>query len=166
MPRIENAILGGWELSTVTLWQTGPYLTPVTSPSYGPPSLNLVYRGAAVRPDVAGNPVPVHQTLNNYFNLGAFNAIPAAGQLGDASVGSLVGPGTFAMAGGLAKTFALSERVRMRFEATFTNLLNHPNFLPPSVDVSSPATFGRVTAVQSSENSGNRTGQLALRLDF
>jgi len=45
-------------------------------------------------------------------------------------------------------------------------LPNHSNFLPPSVDVSAPATFGKVTAVQSAENSGNRTGQLALRLDF
>ena len=70
------------------------------------------------------------------------------------------------MAGGLSKTFTLGERARVRFEATFTNLPNHPNFAPPPVDVSSPATFGKITSVQSAENSGNRTGQLALRMDF
>ena len=70
------------------------------------------------------------------------------------------------MAIGMAKNFALREGVKLRFEATFTNFLNHPNFQPPSVDVSSPSTFGQVTAVQSAENSGNRTGQLALRIDF
>jgi hypothetical protein len=54
----------------------------------------------------------------------------------------------------------------VKFESTFTNLLNHLNFAPPSVDVSSPATFGKITSVQSSENAGNRTGQIALRVEF
>jgi hypothetical protein len=78
----------------------------------------------------------------------------------------LLGPGTVAIAGGVSKTFAISERVRVKFESTFTNLPNHLNYAPPSVDVSSPATFGKITSVQSSENSGNRTGQLALRVEF
>lgn len=76
------------------------------------------------------------------------------------------GPKTLAIAGGLSKTFHLHEKARLRFEATFTNLPNHSNFAPPAVDVSAPATFGKITSVQSAENSGNRTGQLALRLDF
>ena len=54
----------------------------------------------------------------------------------------------------------------MRLEATFTNLPNHPNFLSPEVVVSTPATFGKLTDVQTAENSGNRTGQVGLRLDF
>ena len=80
--------------------------------------------------------------------------------------GILVGPGTVSISGGLAKVFPIRENMKLRFEATFTNLPNHPNFAPPSVDVSAPATFGKITSVQSAENSGNRTGQLALRLDF
>jgi hypothetical protein len=166
MNRIGNSLLGDWELSTVSLWQTGPYLTPITSPSYGPPSLNLVYRGAALRPDRIASGSTANQTLDNYFDINAFQAVPSAGSIGNSGVGILVGPGTTAIAAGLAKNFMFSERTKLRFEATFTNLPNHPNFLPPSVDVSSPATFGKVTAVQSAENSGNRTGQLALRLDF
>jgi hypothetical protein len=54
----------------------------------------------------------------------------------------------------------------MRFEATFTNLPNHPNFAPPPVNVSAPDSFGQITSVQTADNAGNRTGQLALRLDF
>jgi hypothetical protein len=55
----------------------------------------------------------------------------------------------------------------MRFEATYTNVLNHPNFLQPaSMDISSPSTFGITQTVQSAENGGNRVGQLSLRLDF
>jgi hypothetical protein len=58
------------------------------------------------------------------------------------------------------------RRLRLRFEGTFTNCLNHPNFAPTSVDFSSLSTFGQPTSVQTAENSGNRTGQLPLRLDF
>ena len=166
MNRFGDALLGGWELSTVSLWQTGPYLTPITSPSYDTANLNLVFRGASLRPDCTGNPIPANRTLGNYFNLGAFNPIPGAGRIGNCAVGSLVGPGTTAIAGGLAKTFALREALKMRFEATFTNLPNHPNFAPPAVNVSAPDSFGQITSTQTAENSGNRTGQLALRLDF
>ncbi len=165
MGHLGDAVLGGWEVSTVSLFQTGPYLTPVTSPSYGADALNLVYRGAALRPDRIASGASVNQTTDNYFDINAFQAVPSSG-IGNSGVGILTGPGTVAIAAGLAKSFVIREGAKLRFEATFTNLPNHPNFLPPSVDVSSPATFGKVTAVQSSENSGNRTGQLALRLDF
>ena len=161
-----EAVLGGWELSTVTMWETGPYLTPITSPAFDTANLNLVLRGAALRPDCTGNPVPANPSVDEYFDINAFNPIPGPGRIGNCAVGSLIGPGTMAIAGGMSKTFQMREGLRLRFEATFTNLLNHPNFAPPPVDVSAPATFGKITTVQSAENSGNRTGQLALRLDF
>jgi hypothetical protein len=66
----------------------------------------------------------------------------------------------------MSKTFAISERVHMKLESTFTNLPNHSNYAPPSTDVSSPSTFGKITSVQTAENAGNRTGQLALRVEF
>jgi hypothetical protein len=56
--------------------------------------------------------------------------------------------------------------LRLRFEATFTNVLNHPNFAPPATNVSNPSTFGVLQSAQTAENGGNRTGQVALRLDF
>jgi hypothetical protein len=166
MNAVGDAILGSWELSTVTLWETGPYLTPVTSPSFDSANLSLVYRGALLRPDCTGNPNLSNPSVNQYFNINAFNLAPAAGRIGNCGVGIIQGPKTLSIAGGLSKTFQLREKARLRFEATFTNLPNHPNFAPPAVDVSAPATFGKITSVQSAENSGNRTGQLALRLDF
>jgi hypothetical protein len=68
-----------------------------------------------------GNPVPTNQTVNTYYNINAFNPVPAPGRIGNCGVGSLEGPGTASIAAGLAKTFALGERVHLRFEATFTN---------------------------------------------
>jgi hypothetical protein len=64
--------------------------------------------------------------------------------------------------------------MKVRFESTFTNVLNHTNFAPPSSlqvipnasGVNVNQAFGALSAAQTAENAGNRTGQLALRLDF
>jgi len=78
----------------------------------------------------------------------------------------LEAPGTIAVNAGLSKNVQVSGRVRLRFEATFTNVLDHVNFAPPSTNVSSPSTFGVLESAQTADCGGNRTGQLALRLNF
>src|SRR5467141_2914400 len=55
MNNFSEALFGGWSISTVSLWETGPYLTPTTSSSFDPGNLNLSYRGAFQRPDCLGN---------------------------------------------------------------------------------------------------------------
>lgn len=164
MGRLPDAFLGGWSISTVSLWETGPYLTPTTSSSYDPGGLNISYRGALQRPDCIGNGNIPDPATGSIFNIAAFRPIPSA-PVGNCSVGSLEGPGTATIAAGLAKTFHVRERLPIRFEGTFTNLFNHPNFAPPPTNVTS-SSFGIVQSVQSVENSGSRTGQLSLRLDF
>jgi len=162
MNRFADLGFGGWSISTVSLWETGPYLTPITSSSYDPGNLNLSYRGAFQRPDCIGNGNAA--ASGSLFNINAFNPIPS-GPVGNCGVGILLGPGTSTIAAGLAKNFHLTERFRLRFDATFTNLMNHPNFAPPPTNVTA-SSFGVVQSRQTAENSGNRTGQLSLRLDF
>jgi hypothetical protein len=165
--RVASAIVGGWSLNTVTLIESGPYLTPTISCTLDQTNTDPIAAGSVCRPDLIGNPVSANQTSGNYFNLAAFAPTPAgAARIGNAGVGILEGPGTIAVNGGLAKAISLREGVRLRFEATFTNALNHTNFAPPAVNVSSPSTFGILQSAQTAENGGNRTGQLALRLDF
>jgi hypothetical protein len=164
MNRIADAVAGGWSISTVSLWETGPYLTPITSSSYDPGNLNISYRGAIQRPDCTGNGNIANPATGSMFNFAAFNPIPSS-PVGHCGVGILVGPGTATIAAGLAKNFQLTERLRLRFESTFTNLMNHPNFAPPPTNVTA-SSFGIVQSVQTAENSGNRTGQVSLRLDF
>jgi hypothetical protein len=162
-----NDTLGGWNLNTITLLESGEYLTPTMSVAYDQTNTNPQAAGiAVVRPDIVGNPIPAHRTRNDYFNINAYALPPTnAGRVGDAGVGTLVGPGTAAVALGLAKVIPLREGMHMRFEATFTNVLNHPNFVPPATDISS-ASFGALTTENTAEGAGNRTGQLALRIDF
>jgi hypothetical protein len=166
--RLAQGILGGWQVSTIALFETGPFLTPTYDVSLvDPANLNSFNRGAVGRPDRIGSGTLSNPTPNQYFNISAFTAPPTnAGRIGNSGVGVLVGPGTIAISGGLAKNFSISERFKLRFEATANNLLNHPNFAPPAVDVSTPSTFGITSSVQTAENAANRTGQLALRLVF
>src|SRR5262249_38084909 len=106
-------------------------------------------------------------TPDAWWDINAFVPTPAgAGRVGNAGVGILEGPGTVAIAGGLSKSFRVKEKARMRFEASFTNLLNHPNFAATPTVLSNTSTFGKVVTVQSSENAGNRVGQISLRVDF
>jgi hypothetical protein len=93
--------------------------------------------------------------------------IPAgAGRIGNAGVGILQGPGTIGVSAGLSKTFQIQEHLRLRFESTFTNVLNHTNFAPPASNISSPETFVVLQSAQTAGQGGNRVGQVALRLDF
>jgi hypothetical protein len=163
----QNLLIGGWEASTVTLLQTGPWLTPTISPALDQSNTDIANRATLLRPDCVGDPIPAHRGTSEYFNLAAFAQTPAgAGRVGNCGVGILEGPGTIAVSAGLGKSFAINERLKLRFESTFTNVLNHTNYAPPAVDISNPQTFGALQSNQTSANAGPRTGQLALRLDF
>jgi hypothetical protein len=125
------------------LLETAPYLTPTISPNLDQTNTDPVAEGSIVRPDLIGNPIPSHQTSSNYFNLNALAPTPAgAARVGSAGVGILEGPGPIAVNAGLSKSFVIREGLRLRFEATFANALNHTNFAPPAVNVSNPSTFG------------------------
>jgi hypothetical protein len=167
--RAMNAVLGGWNVNTVSLLQSGYWLTPTMSPTDDTSGTYIAQRGdVQARPNrVPGvSVIPTNRSPSNYFNINAFTTATTPGQLGNASVGSLEGPGTIAVAAGLSKVYNVTERVKLRFESTFTNVLNHTNYAPPATDVSNTGTFGVLQAVNTSNNAANRTGQVALRLDF
>jgi hypothetical protein len=73
-----NAILGGWQMTTVTLLETGPWLTPSISNSYDQSNTNVVNRGAFSRPDQVSNNIYQGQSRAQYFNLAAFSPTPQA----------------------------------------------------------------------------------------
>lgn len=165
--RLVNGVLGGWNINTVTLIQSGPWLTPTISPTLDQSNTDIVGRGGiTARPDEVGNPYS-GAGGDLLWNLNAFAPTPGgAGRIGNGGVGILQGPGTVGVSAGLSKTFVVRERLRFRFESTFTNVLNHTNFAPPAADISNSSTFGILQSAQSAGQGGNRTGQLALRVDF
>jgi carboxypeptidase family protein/TonB-dependent receptor-like protein len=181
---VVNGIVGGWRLSTIFLVQSGPYDTPFI---FFDSSGNAQF-GGFNRPDVAsGNPNNFHHTRDQWWDASLYSCPgdPAGGGLannslscstqigrfGNANVGSLVGPGTINLSMGLSKDFRLSERFKLKFESSFTNIPNHPNFDDPrnnltETDNNGIGTFGRVLSSRGGDAGGNRVGQFALRLEF
>jgi hypothetical protein len=168
------------------LWQGGPWITPYFSggdPS-GTGSGNLV--GITQNPDRLANGVPATQNRDGWIDPGAFvcpgqpvsanfptcsigvrPGIDAAplGRFGNSGVGILQGPGTVNLNAGLAKYFQITENVRLRFEGSFTNVLNHVNLNDPETNIVSPS-FGQITSARGSDFGGNRVGQVGARIDF
>jgi hypothetical protein len=129
--RYIDRALDGWALNTITLLETGPYLTPTINCSFDQTNTAPFLEGSVCRPDRVGNPSSGNQP-GKQFNLNVFQPTPAgAARVGNAGVGILEGPGTIAVNAGLSKTMTIREGLRLRFEATFTNVLNHTNFAPP-----------------------------------
>lgn len=168
--RFLNAALEGWNVSTIATLQTGQWLTPTISPIYDQSNTDMIVRsggGAVARPDCTGDPIPSNQTPENFFNINAFSPTPVgAGRFGNCGLGILQGPGMIDVDAGLAKHFQLTERLGLRFEASFTNVLNHTNYAPPATNISNPSNFGILESALPQGAGGNRTGQFALRLDF
>jgi len=120
----------------------------------------------------------VSSRVNQFFNTSAFVPAPLihAGGLidgqfpvaGDGSIfGSLGrnilgGPDQRNFDAALIKSTRLREKVGIVFRWEVFNVLNHPNFANPASNVSSPSTFGKISAM--SVNS--RIMQYGLKLEF
>lgn len=162
-----NLVAGGWQLSGVMLFQTGPFLTVVASgadPS-GTNFENIIGNGRA---DIVSgvSTAPSNQSIYNWINQAAF-AIPInnIGRFGDSPVGSVVGPGTKSVSLSLFRTFKLTERVNMRLGAAATNIANHPNYGTPGLTLGT-STFGIISSLQTAEGAGPRAMQLTGRITF
>src|SRR5258708_37458889 len=112
----KNELLGGWDLTNITLLETGPWQTPSISAAADQSNTNVANRGAIIRPDVVSNNFYAGQSRAQFFNLGAFAPTPVgAGRFGNAGVGILQGPGTAAVGHGFAKTVHVSRLVHRRY---------------------------------------------------
>ena len=174
---LAEGLLGGWRISSILLFQTGPFLTPIMSGG-DPSGTNGPTRGSQ-RPDVLRDGNLENPTADRWFDRDAFICpgrapgppqqwqcnISPIGRFGNAGVGTLLGPGTLNLSMGFAKDFPFNERTRLRFEASFSNLPNHPNLGNPGTNMTSNS-FGVITAVRGADSGGNRVGQFGLRLDF
>ena len=87
------------------------------------------------------------------------------GRFGNSEVGSVEGPGLVNLSSGLSKSFAITERFKLKAEGTFTNVLNHTNLGDPNMNLSS-GSFGLVSSTIGSDFGGARTAQVSARLEF
>ncbi|MGI8960025.1 MAG: carboxypeptidase regulatory-like domain-containing protein [Bryobacteraceae bacterium] len=169
MNRVLDGFVGGWQSSNILILQTGPYQTPTYTGGNDPSGTDAVDRPGTQRPDrlpasaCSGLSTSDARLLQgSCFYYGWPDAI---GRFGNSGVGILEAPGTVLWNTGLAKNFVLAEPLKLRFEATATNVLNHPNFAPPGM-TANRSSFGVINSLQPSEGAGARVLQLAVRLDF
>ena len=163
-----DAVIGGWQLSGVMLFQSGPFMT-IIAPGADPAGNNSQNDSGAGRADiVSGVPLyPTNQGIAGWVNPAAF-VKPAnnIGRIGNSPVGAVVGPGTQAVSLSLIKSFRVGERFRFQVGAAASNAFNHPNYAPPSNLSIGTAGFGSLNNVQSQEAGGPRSIQATARVTF
>lgn len=184
MNRFVDGVVGGWQLSSIFLLQSGPYETPYFSGG-DPSGTGSGVIGRAQAPDLVGNPNLPNPTRNDWFNLNSFvcpatpgwqpgtacligsgpGYLPPIGRFGTAGISTVLGPGTVNLNAGLAKYFNVTERVRIKVEGSFTNVLNHTNLADPVLAIDN-SSVGQITAAQGSDFGGYRTGQVGARIEF
>ena len=84
---------------------------------------------------------------------------------------SLIGPGTTVFSATVGKGLHVSDRLSLRYEAAFSNLLNIENLSAPDTKITD-ASFGTISSVQGSTGGPNpdeadpRTIQMSVRVKF
>lgn len=126
--------LGNWSFAGLALQQSGFAMSP---------GLTTSTRGLAIRPD-AIRPYSRVGKLGEWFNTADF-AAPAYGFFGDASNGTIRGPGYTSFNVSLYKTWTMEHRFSTQFRAEAFNIANHSNF--QAVDTGlGDGSYGQVTS--------------------
>jgi hypothetical protein len=180
---IVDAILGGWQASTIFVLQSGSPFTPLVGINNNSGALS-----GGWYPNLIGDARVSHQSIQEWFNActlmpdgttqptGCSNpawAIPAAGTFGNAGRNILRGPGIIGVDFSLGKSFRFpfpreAAQLQIRFDAQ--NILNHANFDLPNANVGTGGA-GIISGTTGNYNSTNNTYgarqiQLGARFSF
>ncbi len=162
MPRWANTLIGGWDLGGILIWQSGAVMTAssnrYTAYSYGTASWDN-YSGSRDIGSVERKGDGVYFIDPTLFSQFTF---PVAGDYGNAGRNTFRGPRFFNVDASLVKRFALTERKHILFRAEAYNLFNNVDFANPSLDITSPASFGKISNVVNNP----RLLQGALRFEW
>ncbi|HWF48658.1 MAG TPA: hypothetical protein VG168_16740, partial [Bryobacteraceae bacterium] len=178
-----DAVLGGWQIATTFVLESGTPFTPIIGTNNNSGALS-----GSWYPNVIGNPNISNSSVNGYFNtctvlqngsnypVGCTNpafAVPAPGTFGNAGRNILRGPGIEDVDFSLGKNFKLplpheTGNLQIRFDAL--NGLNHPNFSTPNNSLGT-SSAGLITSTTNNYNTtnnsfGQRVIQLGARISF
>lgn len=156
LPYKSNRLASGWEVSTITVLQSGNPFTVETT---------LLNNGTfgRTRPNILGR-VPIHKTLaangNVQYVPQATCITPAAGCLfsspgsgfGDMSRNALYYPGLGNVDVGLQKKTKITERLSFNLRTDAFNVINHPNLGQPNGTFTPGSTlkttFGQISSTR------------------
>ena len=175
---LSKAAFSGWQVNTITVWQSGKPFT-ITSTGSGADNpvesdgLKHGYSNRATPQNSGGNDRPNQigdargsKSNAQFFNTAAF-APQALGTIGTTQRNSLFGPNFRHVDLSIFKNFPIAERVNLQFRAESYNISNTPNFYignGTSTSQFGSATFGQVS--QTDPNYTPRLYQFALKAQF
>ena len=140
-----QAVLGGWQLNSITTLQTGRPFNVISDGE------NKFYPG--LRPNLVGNAKLSHPTTSEWFNVKAFS-VPT-GQAASTNPGAtlipgnsprnpLYGPGYTNEDLSLFKVLTLPHEMKFQIRIESFNLLNTAHYDNPVSDINAGAKFGTI----------------------
>ena len=170
--RVADTVIGGWQTGGILTLQSG---APANLGIGGIDNASTA-AGGYDRPNATGtSPYLDNPTPSRYWNPDAFVEAPP-GQFGNVERNAIIGPGIIGFDAEVHKVFQMpykeSQRLQFRFEAF--NVLNHPNWGMPQLNILSgaarpglPSTAAHQNfGVVSSTSGGMRQLQLGLKYSF
>ena len=159
MHPVLDGIVGGWQISGITTFQTGNPLALVAS---GADFSNTGQFGFFLRPNQIAHVRYLDPRKNNleWFDPSAFQD-PAFGTFGDARRGAVSGPGINNWDIALGKIFSIKERANLQVRMEAFNAFNHTQFSYVNGTLGQPGSTGFVAGTGAPRNV-----QLTARLQF
>jgi hypothetical protein len=149
---IVDHALGGWQLSGVTVYQSGPAFT-VSAPG------DRANVGLGTRPNRTCDGNISGGTVDRWFDTNCF-VLPDQFTFGNSGRNILIGPALQTWDVGIMKRFTFAERHFVQFRAEMFNALNNVNLGVPGASLGTPS-FGRILAAENA-----RSVQFGLKYGF
>ena len=150
-----DKLANGWAFNGIVAFQSGLPFTILD------PTDTACTGNTNGRADLVGNPHAPH-SRDVYFNTDAFAPVGMCAGYGSSSRNMLRGPGINNWDFAIVKNTRFAERYNIQFRSEFFNLWNHPGFVNPVSDITSP-NFGQI--LQTRVNN-ERQIQMVLRFEF
>jgi Carboxypeptidase regulatory-like domain/TonB dependent receptor len=138
--RATDLLLGGWQLSSITILRSGQPL------SFGISNDNL-NSGFSNRADLACRSIPKIGKTSEWFDTTCLTTPPQY-QLGNSGVGKVLGPSYRNADASLSKSVKIRERMMASFQVDAFNLTNTPHYSNPNTTccTAQNASFGQITS--------------------
>jgi hypothetical protein len=155
-----DLVFGGWSIDGQQLIHSGTPLAVTQTNS------NTGCNGCGQYPTATGLPAltsgSVDSRLTNWVSIAAFTQTPAY-SFGNVSPRiNVYSPSLFNIDASLHKTVTFKEYYHVQFRAEALNLTNTVLFASPTLNVSSPGSFGSIT----SQTNFPRLFQISVRITF
>jgi Carboxypeptidase regulatory-like domain len=138
---LKQAVIGGWQMNGIYLWQGGFPITIQAADLGG-----VLDTFGTNRADIVGDIHAGGGAITEWFSRAAF-AQPALGSFGNSGRSILRGPGINNLDLGFFKNFSLPKNATLQFRVEAFNAFNHPQFLDVSNNLVN-ANFGVVTSAR------------------